>query len=537
MLYLKYTVFVGIRRNSPGRPVGSTPSEIVGLGGNSFSNYLEGGLGTVMRRLSVRKVSLTALVLVLVLSLSVVASAESFTLTILHTNDVHGRIFSYDHRELGENAGGYARRATLIEQIKAENPHTLVLDAGDLFSGTPVSSVYKGQADMIAAMLVGYDAITIGNHEFDYGQDVLKDYIDYLPIPILGANVVYEDGTPFAPSHVVFEVNGARVLVVGLVTTSTPVTTHPKNVVGLKFLDPVETTRRIMEEQAGEFDVFVVLSHLGADADVRLAERVPGIDAIIGGHSHTLIDEPLFVGDTIVAQVGDWGRYLGRVDLEIVDNEVVGATSSLIPVTGDIEPNPVVEAILQELYGERIAEEMARVVGYSPVELVRPSRGSGDTNLGNFVTDALLWDTGADIAIYNNGGIRTSLPAGDITLGDLYAIEPFGNMTMTVELTKEQMEALFDHMAALGGEQIAGGSYVVVDGKAQDIRVGGKPLEDRTYVVATNEFVAAGGDGYWMMAEGTNQQIYDVVRDTFVRFLEAHPDYVFESQGRITFGQ
>ena len=175
MLYLKYTVFVGIRRNSPGRPVGSTPSEIVGLGGNSFSNYLEGGLGTVMRRLSVRKVSLTALVFVLVLSLSAVASAESFTLTILHTNDVHGRIFSYDHRELGENAGGYARRATLIEQVKAENPYTLVLDAGDLFSGTPVSAVYKGQPDMIAAMLVGYDAITIGNHEFDYGQDVLKD--------------------------------------------------------------------------------------------------------------------------------------------------------------------------------------------------------------------------------------------------------------------------------------------------------------------------------------------------------------------------
>lgn len=484
-----------------------------------------------------RRVSFAALVLVVVLSLSFAVSAEQFTLTILHTNDVHGRIFSYDHRDLGEDAGGYARRATLIEQIKSENPYTLVLDAGDMFSGTPVSAVYKGQADMMASLLLGYDAITIGNHEFDYGQDVLKDFVDYLPVPMLGANIVYEDGTPFAPSHVIFEVNGARVLVVGVVTTSTPVTTHPKNVVGLRFLDPAATTRRIMEEEAGRYDIFVVLSHLGVNGDVALAERVSGIDAIIGGHSHTLIDKPLFVGDTIVAQAGDWGRYLGRVDLDVVDYRVVGATSTVIPVTGDIEPNPVVEAILQELYGQRIAEEMARVVGYSPVELVRPFRGSGDTNLGNFITDALLWDTGADIAIYNNGGIRTSLPAGDITIGDLYAVEPFGNMTMTVELTKAQMEALFDQMAALGGEQIAGGSYVIVDGKARDVLVGGRPLEDRTYVVATNEFVAAGGDGYWMMGEGTNQQIFDVVRDTFVRFLEAHSDYVFESQGRITFGQ
>lgn len=481
-----------------------------------------------------------SVVLAVVLLVSFGVSAKEFTLTILHTNDVHGRIFSFDHRELGENAGGAARRATLIRQIKSENPNTLVLDAGDLFSGTPVSAVFKGEADLIATMLMGYDAIAIGNHEFDYELDILKDYVDYLPIPLLGANIVYEDGTPFAPSHVVFEVNGARVLVLGLVTTTTPIQTHPKNVVGLKFLDPVQTTLKIMEQEAGNYDIFIVLSHLGIGTEMELAERVAGIDAVIGGHTHTLIDEPLFVGDTIIAQTGDWGRYLGRVDLHVVDNEVVSATSSLIPVTKEIEPNPVVEGILQELYGERIEAEMAKVVGYSHEELLRPRslKGPyGDSTLGNFVTDAMLWDTGADIAVYNNGGIRTDLSAGELTIGDLYAIEPFGNTVVTVELTKEQMEALFDHMASLGGEQVAGGSYVIKDGKAVDVRVNGRPLENRTYVVATNDFMASGGDGYSMLAEGTNQRLYDIVRDTFVRFLQAHPDYVFRSEGRIVRGE
>lgn len=145
----------------------------------------------------------------------------------------------------------------------------------------------------------------------------------------------------------------------------------------------------------------------------------------------------------------------------------------------------------------------------------------------------MLWDTGADIAVYNNGGIRTHIAAGDITVGDLYAVEPFGNSVVTVELNKEQMEALFDHLAVWGGEQIAGGSYTVRDKKAYDVLVAGKPLEDRIYIVAANDFMAAGGDDYDMLAAGQNHRYYDVVRDTFVRFLEANPDYEFKSEGRI----
>lgn len=482
-----------------------------------------------------RRLSLVSALIVVLLLWSGAVDANSFTLTVLHTNDVHGRVFSFDDPELGENAGGYARRATLIDRIRAENPHTLLLDAGDMFTGTAISAVFKGEPDVLGALLLGYDALAIGNHEFDYGQAVLRNYVDYLPIPMLGANIVYEDGTHFAPGHVIFEVNGARVLVMGLVTTTTYTSTHPKNTIGLDFLDAAATTSRVMKEQAGGYDIFIVLSHLGLDADIELARRVAGIDAIIGGHTHTLMHSPLFVGETIIAQAGEWGRFLGRVDLEVVDRRVTGSTSSVIPVTGDIEPNPVVEYMLQELYGRRIAAEMERVVGYSPVELVRTPFGrASDSNIGNFVADALLWDTGADIAVYNSAGIRADVPAGELTIGDLYSIEPFGNTVMTVELDMMQMMSLFDHMASRGGEQIAGATYVVDRGRARGISIGGEPLSDRTYVVATNDFMASGGSRYTMLAEGKNHRMYDAVRDTLVRFLEANPDYVFQVDGRIS---
>lgn len=454
-------------------------------------------------------------------------------ITLLHTNDIHGRILAFDDRTYGPDVGGLPRIATLSKEIKTENPRTLLLDGGDMFSGTPVSSFFEGQAEMVGALLVGYDAIAIGNHEFDFGQEVIKAYADHLPIPLLGANIVYEDGEPFAKSHVIFNLDGVRVLVMGLVTTATPVVTHPKNVIGLEFLDPAVVTRSVMEEESGNYDVFVVLSHMGHSPDRRLAADVDGIDVVVGGHSHTRIDEPEFVGNTLIAQAYQWGFYLGRIDLIVRDREVVGANSELIPVSSDVEENPVVKQLLYELYEARVEEEMARVVGYTPVDLVRGPRGS-DSNIGNFVTDAIRWHTEADIAIYNNGGIRADILAGEITVGNIYEIEPFGNTIISVELNKEQMIRLVNHMASRRGEPISGGSYVIVGNRAEDILIDGEPLEDRIYTVATNDFLIAGGDGFDVLTEGTNPIMYGMVRDAYIAFLEAHPDRVFEVEGRIT---
>jgi 2',3'-cyclic-nucleotide 2'-phosphodiesterase (5'-nucleotidase family) len=461
-----------------------------------------------------------------------IPNEDTFVLTLLHTNDIHGRVLSFDDMTYGTDVGGLPRIATLVSEIRAENPRTLLLDAGDMFSGTPVSSFFEGQAEFLGALLVGYDAIVIGNHEFDFGHEILQEYVDFLPIPILGGNIVYENGEPFAESHVVFCVDGLRVLVLGLVTTSTPVTTHPKNVVGIEFLDPAEVTRSIMEEEEGNYDLFVVLSHMGYGSDRRLAAEVDGIDVIVGGHSHTKIDRLESVGDTLIAQAYQWGLYLGRIDLWIEDGVFVGGRSELIPVSSDVEENPLVRRLLYELFESRVEEEMARVVGYTPVDLKRGPRGS-DSNIGNFVTDAIRWHTEADIAIYNNGGIRTDIPAGEITVGNMYEIEPFGNTIISVELTKEQMIDLFNHMASRGGEPVSGATYVIVGNRAEDIMVDGRPLEDRIYTVATNDFLIAGGDGFEVLTKGANELMYGMVRDAYIAFLDAHPDKVFEIEGRI----
>jgi len=463
----------------------------------------------------------------------VVPGEDDYVITLLHTNDIHGRVLAFDDRTYGPDVGGMPRIATLSREIRSENPRTLLLDAGDLFSGTPVSSFFEGEAEMLGALLAGYDAIAIGNHEFDFGQEVLKEYVDYFPIPLLGANTVYEDGSPFAPGHVIFCLYGVRVLVMGLVTTATPVVTHPKNVVGLQFLDPAEITRSVMRAESGNYDVFVVLSHMGYGSDRQLAAAVDGIDAIVGGHSHTRITEPEFIGNTLIAQAYQWGFYLGRVDLIVRDGSVVGANSELIPVSSDIEENPLVKRLLYELYEARVEEEMARVIGYTPVDLVRGPRGS-DWNIGNFVTDAIRWHTGAEIAIYNNGGIRANINAGEITVGNIFEIEPFGNTIVSVELTKEQMIELFNHMARRGGEQVSGASYVIVGDRAEDIFVHGEPLEDRIYTIATNDFLIAGGDGFEVLTRGVNPIMYGMVRDAYIAYLEAHPDRVFEIEGRIT---
>lgn len=485
-----------------------------------------------------RKTILLSTIVALILLVSSIVSADSFVLTILHTADVHGRIFAFDDLDLGPDVGGFARQSTLVNQIRSQNPHTLLLGAGDLFSGTPVSALFQGEAELIASLLLGYDALVIGNHEFDYGHEVLKDYVDYLPIPLLGANIIYSDGTSFAPGYTYFDVGGVRVLVIGVVTTSTYRSTHPRNVVGLDFLDPARTIEKIMEEQSGTYDVLIVLSHLGITEDLALAEKVQGIDVIIGGHTNTLLTKPLFVGDTLIAHAGEWGKYLGQVDLTIEAGRVVNATSRVIPIDAHVVANPVVESILTGLYMDKIEAAMARVVGHSPIDLLRsalldPKDPHRDTELGNFVTDALLWDTGADFALYNSSGLRADVLAGDVTVGDLYTVEPFGNFVVTVEIDKDQLIQLFHHMAARGGEQISGATYAISDGKPQDILIGGEPVTDRTYTVATIDFLTAGGSGYVMLAEGRDLRVYDTVRDTLIRFLEAHPDYVFQREGRV----
>jgi 5'-nucleotidase len=307
--------------------------------------------------------------LAFLLALSLIASSvHAQTLTVLHTNDLHAHLASFPDPFLGKEAGGTARLATLIQAIRQENPNTLLLDAGDRFSGTTVSTLFQGEAELIFVCLLGYDALALGNHDFDYGQERLS-YLRQRLIhpPMVAANIRYaKDGRPFASPFIYKELAGLRILIVGLSTPETPYSTRPSNVAGLSFEGPGQYLKSIIEQERGNYDLLIVLSHLGYEEDRSLAEKVPGIDLIVGGHSHAKIERGDRVKSSLIVQAFQWGLYLGRVDLELNGKRVRQAKAQLIPVSSQVPPDPLFSSLLKHSYEDRATPIMEEVVAHAP---------------------------------------------------------------------------------------------------------------------------------------------------------------------------
>jgi len=464
-------------------------------------------------------------------------SAQATTLTVLHTNDLHAHLSSFPDPYLGKEAGGIARLSTLIHQIRRENPHTLLLDAGDRFSGTTLSTLFQGEAELIFACLLGYDALALGNHDFDFGQERICYFTEHQSRPaVIAANIQYsEGGRPFARPFVYREVGGLRILIVGLSTQETPLATLPRNVAGLTFAPPAQSLKSIMRQEQGNYDLLVVLSHLSYEVDRALAEEVPGIDLIVGGHSHTKIERPERVGSCLIVQAFQWGLYLGRVDLQLDGKRITQARVQLIPVSSQVPPDPLPSSLLKCYYEERAKAIMEEVVGHAPVALVRQE---GESSLGNLLADGFRAFTEADLALYNQGGMRADIPAGPITMAKVFEVVPFSNQVMTTDLTGQQVQALFDYLAArAGGDAISGAQFRISSGKARDILIGGRPLQlHQTYRVAANEFMMAGGDKFEVLTQGKNVRSHGLDRQALVEFLkdlEKAPQKWPQVEGRI----
>ena len=245
-----------------------------------------------------------------VLSPSVPADTRYVLITILHTNDLHGQVVPRDV------SGGLARAATLVRRVRDQMPNVLLLDAGDIIHGTPEDYFSAGRATISAMNAVAYQAATTGNHEYDFGLDTLKAAALFARFPFLAANVRAASGGQWdsvAPC-VVFTMDGVRVAVVGLTTMQTVTLHWPGSIKDIVVEDPMSTAANLVPQLRDESDVLVVLSHLGADLDEELAHKVPGIDFIVGGHSHTCITDWRWVGDTLITQTGAYARLLGRID-------------------------------------------------------------------------------------------------------------------------------------------------------------------------------------------------------------------------------
>lgn len=465
------------------------------------------------------------------------SSAPTF-ITIIHTNDFHGNLLSFAPIP-GNIVGGSARIATLVEEIRESAPGiVLLLDAGDATHGTIVSNFFNGEPVIAVMNAMGYDAMEIGNHEFDYGQGVLADRALQAEFPLLAANIKVTatgETPPFCQPYIIKQVMGRKIAIFGLITPDTPIVTHPKNVIGLTFLDPIETAAKLVPKLRPKADLIIALTHIGYEMDRRLGEEVGGIQVIVGGHSHTRIAVPERVGNeggnAIIVQAWENGKVLGRLDLEMRGKAVVRFSGRLIDVTRDIPEDPEVKEII-EPYADELAEMMAEVVGKTLVNLdgsraprPPPCVPGGvrcvETNLGNLVADMMRWageEFDAQIALENGGGIRWHkiFPAGDITRGDVYALLPFLNTLVIMDLTGAQIKQALElsvsgYPCEFGGFlQVSGLSFTFnpanpVGSRVVDVWVGGTPLaETAVYRVATNDFLATGGDGYEVLTEGTN---------------------------------
>lgn len=479
--------------------------------------------------------------------------SRTVPLTLLHMNDLHGHILPYLDKTVREDkmVGGAAFFAAIIQRERAANPDgTVLLSAGDMFQGTPISNVFKGEPVIEIMNALRFDAMALGNHEFDWGREALDKLRTAAAFPFLAANIVGPGGTGLQGTkpYVLLKRGGIDLAVIGVITPETRYSTKPAHVADLTFVDPASIMPELIAKVRGEgAGLVIVLSHLGVDADQELARKVTGIDVIVGGHSHTAVTEPLRVNDTIIVQAGYYGIYVGALGLE-VDSETRKIVSHstrdvLRPVVADEQaPADTAIASLVDRYEQMIKAEFSRVVGRSEVDLVR--QPMAESNVGNLIADAMREAGGADIGIQNGGGIRADLPAGDITLEHLYTLLPFDNVLITMALKGEHVLRLLEtsgeqHARIL---QISGlsveydlkrpaGSRVVQAG------VNGEPVKpEALYRVATNDFLVAGGDRFTAFKEGVDLVYGDPLRDVVADYLKKHSPVRPAIEKRIVIG-
>jgi 5'-nucleotidase / UDP-sugar diphosphatase len=474
-----------------------------------------------------------------------------FTLSIMHTNDTHAHI------------DNVAKRVTAVKEERAEKPHSLLIDAGDVFSGTLYFNEFKGQAGMKFMNLMEYDVMTFGNHEFDLGSSeeghkALADFVSAANFPFVSANVdfskdanmggVFNDSLATDPENgeiynsIVKEVNGEKVGIFGLTTEETADISSPKDVVFENYIEEAEEA--VAELEAKGINKIVAVSHIGyddnpaIDNDQLLAE-VDGIDVIVGGHTHTELAEPVVVttGEedkepTVIVQAYQYGDFLGTLDVKFDENGVViGHAGELIEI-GDREEDAEAAELLKK-YSTKIDEiKNAESGGVAEVELPNPRLGddngsnvsvrNSETALGNLITDGMLakakqYNPDTVIAIQNSGGIRTSIDQGPITLGEILTVLPFGNTLATMELTGAEIKQALEHSVSQAPKE--SGGFLQVSGmkftydstidtgsrvQAVEVKQGEEYIalvDDETYVVATNAFTAKGGDGYDVLAK------------------------------------
>ena len=364
------------------------------------------------------------------------ATRDLTIITTMSTSDIHGHMTPYTPSGSAIEVGGSAKAAWLFQEAERRNPNTLILDGGDSPYNTDLANISLGQSSVDVMNAQGYDATVLGNHDFDYSFENLLSLAERAEYAMLSANTYWKDGSypeQFAP-YIVKEVGGVDVAIVGLTDDGSKATTHFSNTQDIEFHDQWEVGQDVVAKADAESDVVILLSHLhGANNDVPT--KIDGIDMEIGG-GNDIFGRPLNIEDTVVVNPGGVGTCVNQTNLNVKDGQVLGYTFNQIILSSDV---PEVEAVNEIIAGYQadLDAQMEEVIGQcaSDIAWSSPLVRTQESPLGNLAADALRDYCDADIAIQNGGGIRAGLTAGDVTVGDIFAMLPFDNKVTLVEVT------------------------------------------------------------------------------------------------------
>lgn len=480
---------------------------------------------------------------------------EAQHLTILHTNDVHGRLAPFQYKGGQDLVGGLARRATIIKQIEGANKCAVTVDAGDFAQGSLFFNTFKGVPDAELMSEAGYDVVTLGNHEFDRGLTDLKNMIKGFSIPVVSSNIEFIENPEIQSlikPYTITNCHGLKIGFMGLVPKDLKSLTAPKN---YKLYDPVETTRQVVKKLDPHVDLMVVISHMGIKEDLMLAKSVEEVDVIVGGHSHTLINQPKLFhknGDkTLVVQGGELGVYLGRLDLRFKDKKIEDYYYQLIPINEEIEPDIGIKNKIAVL-SEQIKANTEEIIGQIEIPLGIDGENIRKKLLpsGSLVTEAIKAKiSDVDIVLQNSGGIRPykRLGPGAITKADIARLYPFENTIVTLELKGRDLKSVLETSSknlpgnSGGFLQSLGLQYTVDTSKEEgkrvsNILVNNAPLEkNKLYRIAINDFMYKGGNEYTQFKNATKH--YDtnfMIQDTIIDYIRQNSPISLEVRDKIT---
>jgi 2',3'-cyclic-nucleotide 2'-phosphodiesterase (5'-nucleotidase family) len=461
---------------------------------------------------------------------------EPVDLTILHINDTHSRV------EEGAYAGmGLARIATYVEEFRKSENNVLLLDGGDTFHGQTFSTLLEGESIVMIMNEMKFDAMAPGNHDFNYGVERLHEIDESTNFPILAANVKEQGENSFLANKI-FEMDGIKVGVFGLATPETAYKTHPDNVKGVEFENPVEVAKEQVNELKDQVDIIVAITHIGLDeasqfTSKKLAEEVDGIDVIVDAHSHTPLKKGMVVNGTLIAQTGEYAKNLGIITIHIPVEGEIEKSAALISKEDsmDIPENKAILDIISEIKAD-IDKVTSVVVAQSDKNLngEREFVRTGETNLANLITASMIEETGADVAITNGGGIRSSIRVGDVTKGDIITVLPFGNYVVTKKVKGQDILDAIEHGLSAypepeGSFPQIGGMTVVFDSakpagdRVVEIKIGDEILDlNKDYILATNDFMAAGGDDYTMFADDAIYNEYQGLDEILIKYMKSN---------------